>query len=188
MVAAAQAEGEAAFHRKVEYLARVRPDDRHPRRGRAGALPGHARRCSTRSGRTTSTTSTSCATRSSTGRGARRTRWSSTSRRPSRCSRTSCTTSSPPSPSAILKIQVTAEPPRQPAAAPIRHAPGAGPTSSSRRRARQHRADGRPASSSRDAAGRVRLGRRGGVPEVGRNDPCPCGCGKKYKKCHGAGA
>lgn len=23
---------------------------------------------------------------------------------------------------------------------------------------------------------------------VGRNDPCPCGSGKKYKKCHGAGA
>jgi preprotein translocase subunit SecA len=23
-------------------------------------------------------------------------------------------------------------------------------------------------------------------PEVGRNDPCPCGSGKKYKKCHGA--
>jgi preprotein translocase subunit SecA len=22
---------------------------------------------------------------------------------------------------------------------------------------------------------------------VGRNDPCPCGSGKKYKKCHGAG-
>ena len=21
----------------------------------------------------------------------------------------------------------------------------------------------------------------------GRNDPCPCGSGKKYKKCHGAG-
>jgi preprotein translocase subunit SecA len=37
----------------------------------------------------------------------------------------------------------------------------------------------------------------GGVPEiaqrrtgekVGRNDPCPCGSGKKYKKCHGADA
>jgi preprotein translocase subunit SecA len=27
----------------------------------------------------------------------------------------------------------------------------------------------------------------GVVPEVGRNDPCPCGSGKKYKKCHGAG-
>jgi preprotein translocase subunit SecA len=22
--------------------------------------------------------------------------------------------------------------------------------------------------------------------EVGRNDPCPCGSGKKFKKCHGA--
>ena len=22
--------------------------------------------------------------------------------------------------------------------------------------------------------------------DVGRNDPCPCGSGKKYKKCHGA--
>jgi preprotein translocase subunit SecA len=24
-------------------------------------------------------------------------------------------------------------------------------------------------------------------PKVGRNEPCPCGSGKKYKKCHGAG-
>lgn len=23
------------------------------------------------------------------------------------------------------------------------------------------------------------------VPRVGRNDPCPCGSGKKYKHCHG---
>jgi preprotein translocase subunit SecA len=23
-------------------------------------------------------------------------------------------------------------------------------------------------------------------PKVGRNDPCPCGSGRKYKKCHGA--
>ena len=22
-------------------------------------------------------------------------------------------------------------------------------------------------------------------PKVGRNDPCPCGSGKKYKHCHG---
>ncbi|MYA29588.1 MAG: hypothetical protein F4Z24_10065, partial [Nitrospira sp. SB0666_bin_27] len=22
--------------------------------------------------------------------------------------------------------------------------------------------------------------------KVGRNEPCPCGSGKKYKKCHGA--
>jgi hypothetical protein len=25
-------------------------------------------------------------------------------------------------------------------------------------------------------------------PKVGRNDPCPCGSGKKYKKCHGVEA
>jgi preprotein translocase subunit SecA len=24
-----------------------------------------------------------------------------------------------------------------------------------------------------------------GNPRVGRNDPCPCGSGKKYKQCHG---
>jgi preprotein translocase subunit SecA len=23
------------------------------------------------------------------------------------------------------------------------------------------------------------------VPRVGRNEPCPCGSGKKYKHCHG---
>jgi len=26
----------------------------------------------------------------------------------------------------------------------------------------------------------------GAFAKVGRNDPCPCGSGKKYKKCHGA--
>jgi len=25
-------------------------------------------------------------------------------------------------------------------------------------------------------------------PTPGRNDPCPCGSGKKFKKCHGAAA
>jgi preprotein translocase subunit SecA len=34
----------------------------------------------------------------------------------------------------------------------------------------------RPAAAAQRAAG----------PRVGRNDPCPCGSGKKYKKCHGA--
>ncbi|MAO50659.1 MAG: preprotein translocase subunit SecA [Pusillimonas sp.] len=28
-------------------------------------------------------------------------------------------------------------------------------------------------------------GAAGGVPKVGRNEPCPCGSGKKYKHCHG---
>jgi hypothetical protein len=39
----------------------------------------------------------------------------------------------------------------------------------------------------------VRPGERQGTvvneePKVGRNEPCPCGSGKKYKKCHGAAA
>jgi preprotein translocase subunit SecA len=25
------------------------------------------------------------------------------------------------------------------------------------------------------------------VPKLGRNDPCYCGSGQKYKKCHGSG-
>lgn len=29
---------------------------------------------------------------------------------------------------------------------------------------------------------------RNDEPKTGRNDPCPCGSGKKYKKCHGADA
>jgi len=28
-------------------------------------------------------------------------------------------------------------------------------------------------------------GTAAGLPRVGRNDPCPCGSGKKYKHCHG---
>ena len=23
-------------------------------------------------------------------------------------------------------------------------------------------------------------------PKIGRNEPCPCGSGKKFKKCHGS--
>lgn len=26
------------------------------------------------------------------------------------------------------------------------------------------------------------------TPKLGRNDPCHCGSGKKFKKCHGAAA
>src|SRR5450830_1427904 len=37
-----------------------------------------------------------------------------------------------------------------------------------------------PDSSSDDAQPLVN-----GLPKVGRNDPCPCGSGKKYKQCHG---
>jgi preprotein translocase subunit SecA len=42
--------------------------------------------------------------------------------------------------------------------------------------------EGRP---EKQAAASARAPARAG-PKVGRNDPCPCGSGKKYKKCHGA--
>jgi uncharacterized protein len=38
----------------------------------------------------------------------------------------------------------------------------------------------------RDARYRVDTVRRD-APKVGRNDPCPCGSGRKFKQCHGAG-
>ncbi|HEX4832246.1 MAG TPA: SEC-C metal-binding domain-containing protein [Trebonia sp.] len=36
-------------------------------------------------------------------------------------------------------------------------------------------------------SGGVEVKRDGGDPyaSVGRNDPCPCGSGRKYKRCHG---
>jgi uncharacterized protein len=38
----------------------------------------------------------------------------------------------------------------------------------------------------KDARYRVETVRRE-APKVGRNDPCPCGSGRKYKQCHGTG-
>ena len=58
--------------------------------------------------------------------------------------------------------------PGAPAPAP-HHAPGPGARGAG---------SGRP--SSRDRSPYVRGGRK-----VGRNEPCPCGSGKKYKQCHG---
>ena len=40
--------------------------------------------------------------------------------------------------------------------------------------------------SARGAAAAAAVGGAAAVPRVGRNDPCPCGSGKKYKQCHGA--
>ncbi|MFA5063564.1 MAG: preprotein translocase subunit SecA [Candidatus Omnitrophota bacterium] len=42
--------------------------------------------------------------------------------------------------------------------------------------------EGFPASEESESVKTVRLS----GPKVGRNDPCPCGSGKKYKKCHGS--
>ncbi len=54
-------------------------------------------------------------------------------------------------------------------------------------RARQYvgraRRRGRPSGEGRAGGGRTPAK---AAAKVGRNDPCPCGSGKKYKKCHGA--
>jgi preprotein translocase subunit SecA len=44
---------------------------------------------------------------------------------------------------------------------------------------------GAPATEATGATGVERGGEYAGTP---RNAPCPCGSGKKYKKCHGANA
>jgi preprotein translocase subunit SecA len=52
-----------------------------------------------------------------------------------------------------------------------------------RRRRRQEQNLQYQAGATQEAPKTVRTGAK-----VGRNDPCPCGSGKKYKKCHGANA
>ncbi|HEU4682280.1 MAG TPA: SEC-C metal-binding domain-containing protein, partial [Gemmatimonadales bacterium] len=88
----------------------------------------------------------------------------------------------------FFKIQVSAEPPREP---PRRMPPPPTP-----RDGADDLFNGPPTrtpASPPVAAASVgtslgSLGRAtAAVPEVGRNDPCPCGSGKKYKKCHGTG-
>jgi preprotein translocase subunit SecA len=51
---------------------------------------------------------------------------------------------------------------------------------------------GQPAGETQEAGGQGEAARVKTIvreaPKVGRNDLCPCGSGKKYKKCHGATA
>jgi len=94
-----------------------------------------------------------------------------------------------------LKVQVSAEPPR----------PGPGTATGPRRPVPppdQSSADDLftgpvappqpqsappPLTTVTTSLGRMPTSSSGPLKEVGRNDPCPCGSGKKYKKCHGAG-
>ncbi|HZA97189.1 MAG TPA: SEC-C metal-binding domain-containing protein, partial [Gemmatimonadales bacterium] len=93
----------------------------------------------------------------------------------------------------FLKIQVSAEPPRpepqarrMPAPAPAEPVGADDLFAAPLRRAAPPVAPAGPAPALSSSVGPV--GRAtAAVPEVGRNDPCPCGSGRKYKKCHGAG-
>jgi preprotein translocase subunit SecA len=59
--------------------------------------------------------------------------------------------------------------------------PSARQAAAQARRARGRAAQARPGEGEAAKGETVRRER----PKVGRNDPCPCGSGKKYKKCHG---
>ena len=75
----------------------------------------------------------------------------------------------------IFKTYVNTEAPRRaPNKRPSRPGRGRAP---SPRRAAPDNAQTAAAFESQQAMGTM--------PKVGRNAPCPCGSGKKYKKCHG---
>ena len=76
----------------------------------------------------------------------------------------------------IFKSQVNTQAPRR---VPGRRA-------GSRRRQPPRRAQANSAMAASDEAAFASQQAMGNIPKVGRNAPCPCGSGKKYKRCHGA--
>jgi preprotein translocase subunit SecA len=101
----------------------------------------------------------------------------------------------------FFKTQVSADPPRgEPPMAPARRIPPSpGPRAGVAAAARSDDPDdlftapasrvaAPPSISAGISTSNGPIGRAtAAVPQVGRNDPCPCGSGRKYKKCHGAG-
>jgi preprotein translocase subunit SecA len=81
-----------------------------------------------------------------------------------------------PSRSALIMNDPQAEALNPAFGAPSAHAPATAPASRAPQPARVGGDDAEVKTVRRDE------------PKVGRNDPCPCGSGKKYKKCHGAAA
>ena len=78
----------------------------------------------------------------------------------------------------IFKVHLDVEAPRR--AVPQRNSRQAG--ARRRRRSIPARSRGEESSSSAEFATQEAMGN---LPKVGRNQPCPCGSGKKYKRCHG---
>ena len=75
----------------------------------------------------------------------------------------------------IFKSRVNTEAPRR---TPGRRA-------GSPRRQQPRRTQGNSTTSASDEAAFASQQAMGNMPKVGRNAPCPCGSGKKYKRCHG---
>ena len=87
--------------------------------------------------------------------------------------------------------QQSAEQPRQPQQPQVREAMPERPTDYSRYRATKD--ENLPGEAAQRQAASAQQGPRQpnqpivAGPKIGRNDPCPCGSGKKYKACHGKG-
>jgi len=84
-----------------------------------------------------------------------------------------------------------AVPPRRPAASTLTlNHPGASsvPAFAGAARSNQAAATAQTPTPARTGGDDVVKTVRRDEPKVGRNDPCPCGSGKKYKKCHGQAA
>ena len=75
----------------------------------------------------------------------------------------------------VFRIELKAAQPQQRRAAPVREVKAETSALQGERREAQHSPTAGPPTTVRRQ-----------TPKVGRNDPCPCGSGKKYKKCHGA--
>ena len=154
-----------------------------PSSARRAAVSSSGSSCcasSTRCGSSTSPRSTTCGAASACGPTRSATRSTSSRSRRTGCSTSSSRRSATTSPTPIFRVTVQQT--------PHTHAPGG-----AQRRARVVRRR-RPGTAS--AAGAVHRNRHGNGngaqpatrsgPKVGRNDPCWCGSGKKYKKCHGS--
>ncbi|HVG71099.1 MAG TPA: preprotein translocase subunit SecA [Vicinamibacterales bacterium] len=82
-----------------------------------------------------------------------------------------------------------AVPPRRPAASTLTlNHPGASSVPAFAGAARSNQAAAQTPTPARTGGDDVVKTVRRDEPKVGRNDPCPCGSGKKYKKCHGQAA
>ncbi len=93
----------------------------------------------------------------------------------------------------VLKVRMGGGPQQPQAAAPATTTTGPGPSDSTMTTTHADAtntafagadADQRAAMKAQGSDGKAETIRRE-EPKVGRNDPCPCGSGKKYKQCHG---
>ena len=84
--------------------------------------------------------------------------------------------------SKLMKGQIPISDPEQVREAPVaRHH-----TDRSKYREEKSDASGHPSDNAEEKPVHVQPVRA--TPKVGRNEPCPCGSGKKYKHCHGKDA